>query len=98
VAVETLWRGSPIGVKLMMSSSAPPPRADGACVRIVASTNLDDAERIVVAKYGPVDVRFYNLFNALQALGGSPHYRGRVIAPCDADETRAAYFAKTPVG
>src|SRR5947209_7392085 len=25
-------------------------------------------------------------------------YCGRVIAPCDADETNAAYFANTPVG
>ena len=27
-----------------------------------------------------------------------PHSREVVIAPCDADDTRAAYFAKTPVG
>jgi hypothetical protein len=26
------------------------------------------------------------------------HFGGRVIAPCDADATSAAYFAKTPVG
>jgi len=26
-----------------------------------------------------------------------PQAGGLVIAPCDADETKAAYFAKTPV-
>src|ERR1700752_3302108 len=40
--VVILWRGSPIGVKLMMSSSAPPPRADRACTHLGASV-LNDA-------------------------------------------------------
>ena len=28
----------------------------------------------------------------------SASYRGRVIAPSEADETKAAYFANTPLG
>src|SRR5580765_4603176 len=54
-AVVTLWpdpskRRPPIGVKLMMSSSAPPASPDRACARIVASTPLDDAGSIVAIK------------------------------------------------
>ena len=31
-------------------------------------------------------------------VGGFLHSGGRVIAPCDADDTSAAYFANTPLG
>src|ERR1035437_3547853 len=52
--VVTLWRGSPIGVKLMMSSSAPPPRADRACTHL-GFYSLHVAWNIVAAKGLSVD-------------------------------------------
>src|SRR5579863_1537132 len=51
-----------IGVRLMMSSSAPPTRSDRACARIVASTAADDADLIVVPKRSFVDGRCAQAF------------------------------------
>src|ERR1700739_2710307 len=65
-AVVTLWpdsskRRTPIGVRLMMSSSAPPPRADRAC------THLGNTGAIVAAKDVFVDDRFVNAIYDLAA-------------------------------
>src|SRR5579863_1487886 len=48
-----------IGVRLMMSSSAPPTQSDRACVRIVASTALGDAGDILASK--PIRGRYESI-------------------------------------
>src|SRR5215471_12026130 len=74
VAVVIFWRGSPMGVRLTMSSSAPPPR------RIEPVHILDSHVPIVVAAGSvanrkEVTGRRYRIFKGDPSLAGCPTSR-----------------------
>ncbi len=76
-------------IRKMLMWGQPPPAVRSSEARVVSS--------ILQGKLAPKGKQERRRCSA-RATREKSYDGGRVIAPCDADETSAAYFAKTPVG